>query len=1013
MMITAKVMVTDVVRSTEVLSRGGAELAERQRILHDELVGAVVEVFGGDVVKSTGDGALALLPSADLLVRAGSAVSEAAERTRLLLRVGLATGDVIRTASDCHGEASVVASRLCALADAGQTLVATSTAVVRGRRYDPPLRSVGGRSLKGFAEEFQVLEVVRSTATATASMTRDPVSLTGRDAALAAVRAACLDADARLVLVRGEPGVGKTELVRGVAAQLDEMTSVWIAFDASIADGFDRWCGALDAHASRLPVGALAVLGRERLERLAAFLPSIASRLPVAPVSLVGDGDRELFFEALTAVVASLGDAVLLVLDDIQWAGATATAFLCWLRAHEASGVRVLATCRPPVPDSLVELGALVVDLDGLAADDLREVLRLRGATPDVAETAIARAGGNPFLAIVAAAAGSEDLSSGSAVDPVTHRFLSLDRDVVDVLATAALVGRTIDLPLLEQLVSVPSDIHRALEIGLRTGLLRTEGAGLRFTHDLVREAAAAKCAPPRQAAIHAAAALAYRGREDAPMEATHLLAGYAALDPLEGARRMRSTLEALDLLGAFEEAYAMAIRFVGIVEHDQRCGAREQAIALIAALTAAHRYPALGAENKRLAVLAGHAALTANDPEMIAEAALLRGQSGTFGQVDPGSITLIDEALRRVGFSDQGLSARLMAMRAFHLITFDREGAQARQDAHRAADMARASGDERSLADVLISYAYVLLAGSDIQLQATLVNEALDLEPRLSAAMAAHVRTHAARSNAVVSLQVGDRNGFEAARHELRSWSQRWNRIVLTNLETMWRGVTANLDGSPADAELHVRSLLDPKLGDENFVRSAGVIVAVSHRWRGTPNVVSPLLRSLADQQPEHALVQGLAATALALGAHQADANKCLDRVLLSPRPLIDDVTIAAQVASLVEACALTGRSIPPVVSDALDAFSGQMLILAWGADVPGAADRFMAIDAVLRGDRELAAARFNRAEALELRISEPHLLRTRVWRHAMLGDTSMPAIPPALAGLHLEANVLRQHAG
>jgi hypothetical protein len=98
--------------------------------------------------------------------------------------------------------------------------------------------------------------------------------------------------------------------------------------------------------------------------------------------------------------------------------------------------------------------------------------------------------------------------------------------------------------------------------------------------------------------------------------------------------------------------------------------------------------------------------------------------------------------------------------------------------------------------------------------------------------------------------------------------------------------------------------------------------------------------------------------------------------------------------------------------VSDALDAYSGQILVLAWGADIPGAADRLTAIEAALRGDRELAAARFNRAEALESRLSESHLLRTRVWRHVLLGDTPMPQVPHTLSGLHQEATVLREHS-
>ena len=88
-------------------------------------------MFRGEVVKGTGDGSLALLPSADLLVRAGAAIAEAARRNGMALRIGLASGDVVRTDADCFGEAVVIAARLCAGAEAGQVLVAPSTVAMR------------------------------------------------------------------------------------------------------------------------------------------------------------------------------------------------------------------------------------------------------------------------------------------------------------------------------------------------------------------------------------------------------------------------------------------------------------------------------------------------------------------------------------------------------------------------------------------------------------------------------------------------------------------------------------------------------------------------------------------------------------------------------------------------------------------------------------------------------------------------------------------------------------------
>ena len=269
-----------------------------------------------------------------------------------------------------------MATRLCAMATAGQALVASSTDVVRGRRFHPPLERLGRRSLKGFDEPMEVLEVASTKRERVAS--RPGVPLVGRDQAIAAIEAGWSSLASPFVLVLGEPGIGKTQLARAMAARDDASDVVWVAFDSSVADGFVRWCEAIDERAARLPVGVIAMLGRTHVERLAGLLPSVAERLPVAAALTVGEGDRERSFDALAAVLRSFGGGrALLVLDDIQWAGATAAAFLERLRSTGAAAVRVLATCRPPLPERLIRLNAPVVELKGLATDELIEVLEL------------------------------------------------------------------------------------------------------------------------------------------------------------------------------------------------------------------------------------------------------------------------------------------------------------------------------------------------------------------------------------------------------------------------------------------------------------------------------------------------------------------------------------------------------------------------------------------------------------------------------------------------------------
>ena len=140
---TVNVMVTDVVGSTGTLVRAGADAADAERRRHDTIVRNVVEVFGGSVVKSTGDGALAVLPSADHLVRAGSAVQEAARAAGFPIRVGMSTGDAMSERGDLFGEPVVVASRLCDVCPVGDVLVDAATIVVRGNRHEPAVGAAG------------------------------------------------------------------------------------------------------------------------------------------------------------------------------------------------------------------------------------------------------------------------------------------------------------------------------------------------------------------------------------------------------------------------------------------------------------------------------------------------------------------------------------------------------------------------------------------------------------------------------------------------------------------------------------------------------------------------------------------------------------------------------------------------------------------------------------------------------------------------------------------------------
>jgi hypothetical protein len=226
-----------------------------------------------------------------------------------------------------------------------------------------------------------------------------------------------------------------------------------------------------------------------------------------------------------------------------------------------------------------------------------------------------------------------------------------------------------------------------------------------------------------------------------------------------------------------------------------------------------------------------------------------------------------------------------------------------------------------------------------------------------------------------------------------------------------MWNGVVALLDGDPGLAARHAAAIAADR-DEHNLVASRTAQLAAAHRWRGTLGAVATDVVAEASAQPEQPLPSSAAAVVEALTG-EGDAAGRLDELLRRSPLLVDDPTLAAQLATLTEACALTGRPVPDAVTAALEPFAGQLLVLSWGVDVLGAADRFLAVAAARSGDLATAAAAFDRAAELEARVSVALPLRTGVWRHVLLGDVPPPDIPSPLAGLAVEADALRATDG
>jgi class 3 adenylate cyclase len=121
------VLFTDIVDSTAAAERLGAARWREIVAEHNERIQLELDRFRGRLIKTTGDGVLALFDGSERAVRAAAAICLAAKSLGLAIRAGVHTGEVELVAGDVRGMAVHVAARIMALAGPSQVYVSATT----------------------------------------------------------------------------------------------------------------------------------------------------------------------------------------------------------------------------------------------------------------------------------------------------------------------------------------------------------------------------------------------------------------------------------------------------------------------------------------------------------------------------------------------------------------------------------------------------------------------------------------------------------------------------------------------------------------------------------------------------------------------------------------------------------------------------------------------------------------------------------------------------------------------
>lgn len=593
------VLVCDLVASTAIAEQIGEEPLWELLLEYQDACSEVIHRFDGTVYKRLGDGLLALfgIPRAHendarRAVHAAlalvAAVNQLADDVKdrfgidLALRVGVHTGDVVvgemGGSLEVAGKAVHQADRLQSLAEPNGVIISSETADLIGDEFE--LRPRGEVDLRGLSAAATTFDVIRARIDLP-SISVEPLAMVGRAEERAAVGSAwrtVLGGGARVLLITGEAGIGKSRLARFARDHAAREGGVPLEAECSpyYTDVPFHVIGRMLFHHLSVPEGGEdEVVEAMQASVVSAGLdPTLALPL-LAPLMTVDLGGRFETVELSPAEVAeetskvivewwrglAANEARAIVIEDIDLADPSTLALIERAIAEGlAPGILLILTARPG--EALPQVGAGdLLELAPLPDDDARELVD--ALTPSIDQSAeedlIDLSGGNPLFLRELALAHDK---SGRVVPGGLRDLLMARLDAagdLELAQIASVVGRTID-PALLRAAAGNGDLSARIEGLIDQGILSYhhdhKGERLRFVPQLLGETAYASLPTRHRQQIHSKLADIFLAGEgdvgSSSLAALHLdRAGRYA----EAAETYLTAAEAASSRGAFSEA--------------------------------------------------------------------------------------------------------------------------------------------------------------------------------------------------------------------------------------------------------------------------------------------------------------------------------------------------------------------------------------------------------------------------------------------------------------------------
>jgi len=518
------VMFCDLVGSTPLSSQLDPEELRDVVVQYQRAVGAAVAGFGGHVASLHGDGLLVYFgwpqahdDAAALAVRAGlailAAVDELGQRLRMSLRVriGIHTGEVVISEDgDIFGETPNVAARVQTAAEPDTVVISAATHRLVSGLFVVEER--GPCELKGMPRPIELYRVVqpsgvRSRLAAAAVLGLTPFVDRHEDRRLLRERfEQARDGEGQLVLIAGEPGIGKSRLAQTLHEGLSGVPHTWLEsggqpyfadtpffavtellkqfFHWTAEDDADARVGALDR-----ALGAAGIDAQHALPLVAPLLDLAVPR-SYAPVLAAPDVARRRLLATLAAWAFGTArlQPLVILLEDLQWVDASTLALQQLLVEQAASApLLLLHTARPEFrPPWAMRANHAHVTLGRLRRDDVREMVThvtARVAPGDVpVEIVVDRTDGVPLFVeeltkavVEAGGAAAKDITTTLA-DSLMARLDRLGPSAKEVARVGALLGREFSYVLLHS-------AHPVSETELEDALAKLADAELLYVH--------------------------------------------------------------------------------------------------------------------------------------------------------------------------------------------------------------------------------------------------------------------------------------------------------------------------------------------------------------------------------------------------------------------------------------------------------------------------------------------------------------------------------------------------